>query len=52
MDWFKGILVVDRDWEGDIESVKVRVAPSPNLRFSNELENIRMCQLELIVWVM
>lgn len=42
-------MVVDRNWDGDIELVRVKVAPSPNLRFSNELENIRVCRPEIII---
>ncbi|KAB2627001.1 hypothetical protein D8674_020619 [Pyrus ussuriensis x Pyrus communis] len=42
-DWFKDIMVVDEDWEGDIEGITVRVIPSPNPQFNNELEDIRTC---------
>ncbi|KAB2617413.1 hypothetical protein D8674_013282 [Pyrus ussuriensis x Pyrus communis] len=41
-DWFKNILVVDGDWEGTINEVRVRALPSLNLEFSNELADIRV----------
>lgn len=47
-DWFKDILVVDRDWERDTAGVRVRATSSPNPQFNNELADIGVCQPELI----
>lgn len=42
-DWFKDILVVNGDLEGDILGVRVRNIPYPNLCLNNDLENIGVC---------
>ncbi|RXH75638.1 hypothetical protein DVH24_039337 [Malus domestica] len=47
-DWFKDILVVDKDWEGTINEVRVRALHSLNLEFNNELADIRLYRPELI----
>ncbi|KAM1034569.1 hypothetical protein PS1_038261 [Malus domestica] len=39
-NWFKAIMVVDGEWEGDIDQLRVKSTPTVDPQLSNELEDI------------
>ncbi|KAB2625767.1 hypothetical protein D8674_017427 [Pyrus ussuriensis x Pyrus communis] len=40
-DWYKDILVVDGNWEGDITDIHFKNTPSFNLQLDNDMKNIQ-----------
>ncbi|RXH88319.1 hypothetical protein DVH24_042390 [Malus domestica] len=47
-DWYKDILVVKGEWEGDIFGDRVQNTPSVDLNLNNNIKYVRPCFPHLI----